>query len=226
MKILSYNISWSKQFKIDWLFTNKGIDAFVVPECANNDNIVVPDNFQFYWVGNYATKGLGVFVSKEHKQIIPDWANPKLSYAIPIIIDDEYLLLAVWPTILKGITSDSYVDILLEILECYKEYIAKYKTVIIGDYNIISSNKRAGKNNPYPIFDWMQEHGLKSAHHSFLNETYGNESLPSYHHQFKEESKFFIDYAFTNAEIVDYKLFTWDESNRMSDHVPIFVEIK
>lgn len=113
MKILSYNISWSKQFKIDWLFTNKGIDAFVVPECANNDNIVVPDNFQFYWVGNYATKGLGVFVSKEHKQIIPDWANPKLSYAIPIIIDDEYLLLAVWPTILKGITSDSYVDILL-----------------------------------------------------------------------------------------------------------------
>ena len=88
MKILSYNISWSKQFKIDWLFTNKGIDAFVVPECANNDNIVVPDNFQFYWVGNYATKGLGVFVSKEHKQITPDWANPKLSYAIPIIIDD------------------------------------------------------------------------------------------------------------------------------------------
>lgn len=42
MKVLSYNISWSKQFKIDWLFTNKGIDAFVVPECANKDNIVVP----------------------------------------------------------------------------------------------------------------------------------------------------------------------------------------
>ena len=47
MKVLSYNISWSKQFKIDRLFNNKGIDAFVVPECANNDNIVVPDNFQF-----------------------------------------------------------------------------------------------------------------------------------------------------------------------------------
>ena len=135
-------------------------------------------------------------------------------------------MLAVWPTILKGITSDSYVDILLEILKCYKEYIAKYKSVIIGDYNIISSSKRTGKNNPYPIFDWMQEHELKSVHHSFLNETYGNESLPSYHHQFKEESKFFIDYAFTNAEIVDYKLFTWDETNRMSDHVPIMVEVK
>lgn len=111
-------------------------------------------------------------------------------------------------------------------MECYKEHIAKYKTVIIGDYNIISSSKRTGKNDPYPIFDWMEEYGLKSAHHSFLNESYGYESMPSYYHQFKETSKFFIDYAFTNAEIVDYKLFTWDETNRMSDHVPIMVEVK
>lgn len=226
MKVLSYNISWSKQFKIDWLFTNKGIDAFVVPECANNDNIVVPDNFQFYWVGNYATKGLGVFVSKEHKQIIPDWANPKLSYAIPIIIDDEYLLLAVWPTKVKDGTNDSYVNILLEVLEYYKEYISQFKTVIIGDFNIISSSKRTGKDNPYPIFDWMQEHNLNSAHHEFLNESYGKESLPTYFHQFKETCQFFIDYAFTNADIVNYKLYTWDETNRMSDHVPIAVEIK
>ena len=80
MKVLSYNISWSKQFKIDWLFTNKGIDAFVVPECANNDNIVVPDNFQFYWVGNYATKGLGVFVSKEHKQTCSRYGVIKINF--------------------------------------------------------------------------------------------------------------------------------------------------
>ena len=32
----------SKQFKIDGLFNNKGIDACVGPECANNDNIVGP----------------------------------------------------------------------------------------------------------------------------------------------------------------------------------------
>ena len=42
---------------------------------------------------------------------------------------------------------------------------------------------------------------------------------------YRENSKFFIDYAFTNAEIVDYKLFTWDETNRMSDHVPIMLEV-
>lgn len=226
MKILSYNISWSKQFKIDWLFRHKDASAFVVPECGNANNIVVPDGYHFYWVGNYDIKGLGVFVSNKHKHEIPSWANNNLNFAIPVILDDEYLLLAVWPTKVKDGANDSYIDILLEILEYYKEYISQYKTVIIGDYNIISSSKRTGKDNPYPIFDWMQEHGLKSAHHTFLNESYGKESLPTYFHQFKETCQFFIDYAFINADIADYKLYTWDETNRMSDHVPIMVEVK
>ena len=34
MKILSYNISWSKQEKIDWLLGQKGIDAYVVQSVA------------------------------------------------------------------------------------------------------------------------------------------------------------------------------------------------
>lgn len=45
MKILSYNISWSKQEKIDWLLEQKGIDAYVVPECGNADNIAVPEGY-------------------------------------------------------------------------------------------------------------------------------------------------------------------------------------
>lgn len=180
MKFLSYNISWSKQYKIDWLFTNKDIDTFIDAECGNSHNVAVPND----------------------------------------------LLLAVWPTKIKGVTSDSYIDIFLEILEYYKEYSSQFKTVIIGDCNIISSSKRTGKDNPYPIFDWMKEQGLKSAHHAFLNETYGKESLPTYFHQFKETCKFFIDYAFTNTDIVNYKLYTWDETNRMSDHVPIAIELK
>lgn len=226
MKFFSYNISWSKQSKIDWLFTHKDVDAFIVPECGNSENIVVPDSYQFYWTGNYETKGLGVFVSKEHKQEIPSWVNPNLNFAIPVIIDDEWLLLAVWPTKVKGGTNDSYIDILLEILECYKEYILQYKSIVIGDFNIISSSERTGKKSPYPVFDWMQVHDLKSVHHNFLNETYGKESSPSYYHLFKETSPFFLDYAFTNADIVDYKLYSWDETNRMSDHVPIVVDIK
>ena len=53
MKILSYNISWSKQEKIDWLLGQKGIDAYVVPECGNADNIAVPEGYSFFWTGDF-----------------------------------------------------------------------------------------------------------------------------------------------------------------------------
>ncbi len=29
----------------------------------------------------------------------------------------------------------------------------------------------------------------------------------------------------TNADVKDYKLYTWNESGKMSDHVPLMVEI-
>lgn len=78
----------------------------------------------------------------------------------------------------------------------------------------------------YPIELVIIRHCNIMAVSTFWYETYGKESLPTYFHQFKETCKFFIDYAFTNTDIVNYKLYTWDETNRMSDHVPIAIELK
>lgn len=227
MKVLSYNISWFKQEKVDWALSHENVDAFVLPECANKDKTNIPEEYIFYWTGDYDNKGLGVIVSNKRKHIIPSCYKENLSYAIPVLFDDEYLLLAVWPTIIKGKTSNSYIDLLLDILEYYQPYIDKYKTVIIGDYNIIStpSKPQGKKQHSTDIFDWMKQHNLLSAHHTMLKEEYGNESSPSYYHMYRENSKFFIDYAFTNAEIIDYKLFSWNETNRMSDHVPVVLEV-
>ena len=218
MKIMSYNISWCKQEKIDWLVGHQDVDAFVVPECGNRENIVVPNGFRFFWMGEYATKGLGVLVGDGHKCELANWYNKDLRYALPIIIDDKYLLLAIWPT--KKEKTDSYIDICLSILKAYEESISRYPTIIIGDYNIISNRK-----DSKPIFQWMEEHNLKSAHHTYCKEEIGKEQRPTYYHQYKETAPFFIDYAFTNVEVKDYKLYTWDESKRLSDHVPLMVEI-
>lgn len=49
-------------------------------------------------MGDYATEGLGVMVRDEHKCELAPWYNKNLRYALPIIIDDRYLLLAIWPT--------------------------------------------------------------------------------------------------------------------------------
>ena len=78
--------------------------------------------------------------------------------------------------------------------------IAQYPMVIIGDYNIISNRK-----DSHPIFDWKEQQ-------------------PTYNHLYKENMPFFIDYAFTNTEVKGYKLYSWEETKRMSNHVPLVVE--
>lgn len=218
MKVISYNISWCKQEKIDWLVGHTDVDAFVIPECGNEDNIMVPKGFQFFWIGEYATKGLGVLVREGYKCELAAWHDKKLRYTLPVIIDDKYLLLAIWPT--KKEKSDSYIDICLSILKAYESQIVCYQTIIVGDYNIISNRKESK-----PIFQWLEEHHLKSVHHTYCKEAIGKEQRPTYYHQYKETATFFIDYAFTNTYVKDYKLYTWDESKRMSDHVPLIVEI-
>ena len=218
MKVMSYNVSWCKQDKIDWLLEHDDVDVFVIPECGDEEHVCVPKEFRFFWVGDYITKGLGVVVREQCQYKVPSLYKESLRYAIPVVVEDKYLVLAVWPT--KRNKTDSYVDILLEILNHYETLMAQYPMIIIGDYNIISNKK-----DSQPIFDWMEKHGLKSAHHFFTNEEMGKEQQPTYYHLYKENMPFFIDYAFTNTEVKGYKLYSWEETKRMSDHVPLVVEM-
>lgn len=226
MKVLSYNISWCKQEKIDWILSHEGYDVYVIPECGDANHIEIPEGYELHWMGQYDYKGIGVIYRKDSGCNIASWYDPTLNYALPIIKDD-YLVLAVWPTVRKEVKTDSYVGLLLDILNTYQPYIEKYKTVIIGDYNIISNpEKKLYGRKQGEIYDWMATHGLKSAYHSTTGEEYGKETVPTFYNRFRESEPFFLDYAYTNAPVRNYKTYSWDESNRMSDHVPIEVEIK
>ena len=66
------------------------------------------------------------------------------------------------------------------------------------------------------------EQNKPKSHHK-TGEALGKESLTTYHHLFKEESRFFLDYAFTNIPIKDFHLFEWDRE--ISDHVGQLIEI-
>lgn len=216
MKIISFNVSWCSQKKIDWLISHDDIDIFVVPECAKN--IMLPNEFNFFWIGNDDKKGLGVLSRNRCEVELPIWYDKDFHYAIPMIVEEKYFLLAVWPTKLQP--SDSYMEICFQILKYYENKISLFPTLIIGDFNIISYQKNAKL-----LFEWRHDHKLESIHHIFRNEKLGNESLPTYYHQYKENAEYFIDYAFSSFDVKDYKLFGWNETGRMSDHVPLEVEI-
>lgn len=39
MKVMSYNVSWCKQDKIDWLLGHDDVDVFVIPECGDEEHV-------------------------------------------------------------------------------------------------------------------------------------------------------------------------------------------
>ena len=69
----------------------------------------------------------------------------------------------------------------------------------------------------------MDSLGLHSLYHTLTGEMYGKETKATYFHQFKEDMPFFIDYVFTNMNVLSYELCSWDKE--LSDHCPQMIEL-
>lgn len=92
MKVLSYNISWFKQEKIDWTLAHKDVDAFVLPECADKEITNIPKGYSFYWTGDFENKGLGVIVNNNHKHIIPSITKLSVTLYLSSLMMNIYCL--------------------------------------------------------------------------------------------------------------------------------------
>ena len=223
MKILSYNIHHSSQEKIDKVISF-GADINVIPELACPKLISIPDNYELVWQGVYEKKGLGVFWKNTIKCETPEWWNEKHKYIRPLIVNDNWLLIAAWPTVHEG-DNKTYPQILLEALREYEPYLQQYPTLITGDLNCFigqnGANKETGRLED--IVDFLKQYNILSLYHNRTGEDFGKESKCTYHHMFSDKSVFFLDYTFTNISVFAYELAQkWD---KMSDHLPQFIVI-
>ncbi len=230
MKIISYNISTCKQWKIDRLL-DMDADVFVVPEIACPEQVVITDDLQMAWngvkweiSGKQHSKGLGIIWKKGHG-MIPEWYNPNLTFAIPLIYD-EVLVLAFWPTKCKGISDRmKYPQIAQMLIDYYKPFLMKKTSVVIGDFNCCVNQSDYSKK--YGDMRQVNEHleacGLFSLYHKKTGETIGEESSPTYYHRFNINQPFMLDYAYTNKDVEYFHLLEADL--KMSDHVGLKLDI-
>ena len=222
MKIISYNISRFSQEKLDHILSNKA-DIYILPELASPQMVSLPEGYKMEWIGDVEFKGLGIVWRTEFKVEKPNWFKPIHQYFLPLLVK-ERLIMAAWPTTTEQNKPKRYPQIALEALIDYAPYIKAHSTVIIGDMNCYKG--QSGETKKYSIqaiFDLMEEWGFKSAYHHKTGEELGKESMATYHHLFKEKSRFFLDYTFSNLPLKSYKLGEWDKS--ISDHVSQFIEI-
>ena len=223
MKILSYNIHRCNQEKIDNILP-RGADIMVLPECACPDQVCLPEGYEMTWVGIYDFKGLGVIWKSSVKCEVAPWADAEHKYMIPLIVDDKWLLLAAWPTIVPDIKK-TYPQILLECLKAYSDHIKEMPTIITGDFNCYIGQSGVSKQTGTfeQCIDYMQGFGLRSEYHKRTREEFGKESSCTYHHQFKDDMPFFIDFTFTNIPLFAYMIGSWERN--ISDHNPQIIVI-
>lgn len=230
MKIISYNIADSKQWKIDRLL-NLNAEVFVVPEITCIEQAVIPDELQMAWngitwqfAGKQKWKGLGMIWRKGHGHIAP-WYNPELYYAIPLFVDDV-LVLGFWPTKRRGLTDKmKYPQIAQEIIKEYAPYLSQQTTVVIGDFNCFVDQNDWTKEygDIRQVNEMLEQCGLHSVYHKHTGEPLGQETQPTYYHMFKQDHPFMLDYAYTNAEVKSFRVI--DADLKMSDHVGLELEI-
>lgn len=221
MKILAFNINRSNQGKISKILS-LAADIMVLPECASQSQIMLPDDYEMEWMGipewcNW--KGLGVIWRKDHEVVVAPWYNDEYKYILPLIVDRKFILIAAWPTLVPDVKK-TYPQILLESLREYKDYISNYPTLICGDFNCyIGQSCVAKKTGTFEqCIEFMNSIGLYSLYHERTGEDFGKESKPTFYYRFKEDAPFFIDYAFTNINVFAYEIGKWDKD--ISDHCP------
>ena len=223
MKILAYNIHRCNQEKIDSIL-KRGADIMVLPECVCPDQVSLPDGYEMTWAGDTDFKGLGVIWKSTVKCSVALWADDEHKYMIPLIVDGKWLLLAAWPTIVPGIKK-TYPQILLECLKAYSEHIKEMPTMITGDFNCYIGQGGVSKQTGTfeQCIEYMHELGLHSEYHERTHEEIGKESTCTYHHQFKDDMPFFIDFTFTNIPLFAYMVGGWERN--LSDHKPQIIVI-
>ena len=151
-----------------------------------------------------------------------------LRYFIPVNVNDEFNLLAVWTNPnKKSADASKYPVELLEYYELHKNSELFDRDIIIcGDFNCDVRLKGAHAKKVYLLIEKFNEKGLTDTYHYLNNEKQGEESEATFFMYRHLDKPFHLDHVFAspgfvkNLEIQDSKKWT-----QFSDHIPIVFEI-
>jgi endonuclease/exonuclease/phosphatase family metal-dependent hydrolase len=101
------------------------------------------------------------------------------------------------------------------------------KVIISGDFNnsVIwdKGNKDSNFRNTNAVLESM---GFKSSYHKLNNEDFGQEECATLFHTKKRDKTYHIDYVFLKGlNPKKIEIGSYDDWIKLSDHVPVIVEI-
>ena len=234
MRLISWNCHFGgfEKEKIEAVLPLKP-DVLVVPECEQVEN-----SSTRHWIGDETGFGLAIYTFGDYRLSPLDAPDPNIRLVLPFKISNDktdFTLFAVWTKDNKNV---SYVMQTWNALQKYEKHLADERVVLAGDFNSTpkvkpdsESRDAEGKAVDHNrIVEFLAAKGIHSVYHWHVDELHGEETQPTYYHQWKQEQPFHLDYCFAsdalakcvkNVEVGAYD--DWVQSKR-SDHVPLIVD--
>ncbi|MCP8897858.1 endonuclease/exonuclease/phosphatase family protein [Gilvimarinus xylanilyticus] len=247
MKLVNWNCAGAFRKKYRAL-DQFDADVLVIQECEDPAH-----SSQAYrdWAGNYAWvgatrhKGLGVFARRGHRIKSLDWAGEfsvpvfaghkveqtwrteDLQSFLPVRINDDITLLAVW-TKRAGSDTFNYIGQLWKYLTIHLPDLPEQKGVAVGDFNSNVIWDRADRWwNHSDVVHILDQRGYRSAYHHVTGEEPGAESHPTYYMYRHPDKGYHIDYSFLTTDLLaqaQYQACAPQEWLQVSDHIPQIIQ--
>ena len=238
MKIVSWNAN-GKFVKNYRVILKEKADIYVIQECTNpsisdsKDYVELDSKYYWVdWVGNdkYPDYGLGIIAKKDDdlKIELVDLDNKGLRYFIPVTVNDDFNLLAVWTN--PDMEGNKVAHYPKEITKYYEEHkdsgFFNEDMIICGDFNCDKRVKNhSHKKNVDEMISKLSEINLIDAYHEKYGEKEGEESIPTFYMNYNREKPYHLDHVFAAPGKVDLQIGEADKWLELSDHMPLVFKI-
>lgn len=231
MKFITWNCNGAFRKKRQFI-EDKKADILVIQECE--DPARSTNDFRdwagvnYLWYGKNKNKGIGIFPLNGNTVEAWGLEDNSLELFLPCKINGSIPLVAVWT---KHANSPNfrYIGQLWKYLQIHKEIFKSEVPIITGDLNsnVIWDEWDRWWNHSDVVRE-LEEIGIYSLYHSYLEEEQGKETKPTLFMHRQKEKPYHIDYAFVSAQRLSgatIKVGDFDSWIEHSDHMPVEFEI-
>ncbi len=240
IRIVTWNLAAGAHKKVHRVQDELEADIAVLCEVSTEGKLRkegVDDFRTMDWVGRVQSRGLAVmgFGSWKTKMYDAKW-DQRIEWTLPAEATgpnkQSFNIVGCWafnkrahfdPTDFQKSQGEQIPDAYPELFE--------QPTVVAGDFNNSVVWDKPGKPRSWAtMVETMDDHGLKSAYHSFFDEEQGKERRPTHWWKRSTDSTFHIDHCFVPTEWDITQVWVggpegWLRKGDGSDHAPLVVDV-
>lgn len=225
IKIMSWNCNGKFREKFNEIM-EVDADIYVIQECEDPAQSTEEEYREFagdnyFWTGNLHYKGLGIFAKDDVKmERLEKYEHVEFQHFIPVRVNDEFNLLAVW-------AMPKYVEMIHDYFDANTELFDE-NLVMCGDFNSSTVfDKKHPKNKNHTVLnEKLEKNGLFSVYHTLTGEIQGEEKSMTFYQSRHLNYPFHLDFVYAGENIVkEFSILDHFRWITLSDHLPLVFKI-